>query len=150
MRYVECPEIRLLDRDEHSLFLAGGITGCPDWQSEIVEMLRDSDWMLFNPRRKDFPLTDPTAAAEQIRWEYDHLRNASAILFWFPCEALCPIALYELGAWSMTNKPLFVGAHPEYERRRDIEIQTALVRPEVRVMTSLCDLVELVKRYSAT
>ena len=150
MRYVECPEVQPLAENVHSLFLAGGITGCPDWQSEMVEMLRDSDWMLFNPRRKDFPLTDPTAAAEQIRWEYDHLRKASAILFWFPCEALCPIALYELGAWSMTNKPPFVGVHPEYERRRDIEIQTALVRPEVRVLNSLSDLVGLVQRYGAT
>jgi hypothetical protein len=116
----------------------------------MVEMLRDSDWMLFNPRRKDFPLTDPTAAAEQINWEYDHLRRASAILFWFPREALCPIALYELGAWSMTDKPLFVGVHPEYERRSDIEIQTSLVRPEVRVMKLLSDLGGLVQRYGAT
>jgi hypothetical protein len=96
--------------------------------------------VIFNPRRQHFPIDDPSAAEEQIRWEHHHLRLASDILFWFPCETLCPIALYELGAWSMTDKPIYVGVHPEYRRRQDIDIQTELTRPQVEIVYSLQDL----------
>lgn len=135
MRYIECPDT--YQGTEHTLFLAGGITGCADWQSEMAALLSDTDWVLLNPRRKNFPLHDSAAAEQQIKWEHDHLSATSAILFWFPSETLCPITLYELSAWSMTDKPLFVGVHPDYARRFDVEIQTRLVRPVVKIVYSL-------------
>jgi hypothetical protein len=130
---------------EPKLFLAGGIANCPDWQQEVIGYLEKSHWILLNPRRKDFPIGDPNASLEQISWEHHHLRMADAILFWFPCETICPIVLYELGAWSMTKKPLFVGVHPDYVRRQDVEIQTRLVRPDVEIVYSLEDLVILAR-----
>jgi len=145
MQYIECP--KTYEGIEPSLFLAGGITDCPDWQYEISMALRDSDWIVLNPRRYEFPIHDPNASQFQIRWEFDHLRKASAILFWFPCETLCPIVLYELGAWSMTTKPLFVGVHPEYKRIQDVKIQTRLVRPDVQVVYSLEALAKQVVGY---
>jgi hypothetical protein len=39
--------------------------------------------------------------------------------------------------WSMTDKPLLIGVHPAYARRIDVEIQTRLVRPKVKIMYSL-------------
>jgi len=134
-KYVEAPEE--FDGTDQGLFCAGGITGCPNWQKEMLKLLESSCWVLLNPRRASFPLDDPNAARQQIEWEYKHLRIAKAILFWFPCESVCPIALYELGAWSMTNKRLFVGVHPNYLRRQDVEIQTGLVRPDIRIVYSL-------------
>jgi hypothetical protein len=130
-----------------SLFLAGGITGCPDWHGQMASLLAKLPLVILNPRRKNFPIDDPTAAKQQIEWEHRHLRRASAISFWFPCETLCPIALYELGAWSMTAKPLFVGVHPDYRRRVDVEIQTALARPDVTVVYSIDDLVRQVRQW---
>ncbi len=144
MNYVECPHTA---ETSPSLFLAGGITGCPNWQAIVVEQLKETPLTLFNPRRQQFPIDDPTASTFQIRWEYDHLRKADAILFWFPCETLCPIVLYELGAWSMTSKPLFVGVHPQYQRRQDVQIQTALVCPDVEIVHSLEDLVSQVRHW---
>lgn len=150
MIYVESPERRVWSaRGQKLLFLAGGITGCPDWQQEIRQLLKDTDWVLLNPRRKDFPIHDPNAALEQITWEYDYLRRATAILFWFPRETICPIVLYELGAWSMTNKRLFVGVHPDYSRRRDVEIQTGLVRPDVVIVYSLNALARVICEVTA-
>lgn len=146
MYYLEAP--RELERSLASVFLAGGITNCPNWQQEMVELLRDTDLILLNPRRVNFPIGDPSAATEQIAWEYNHLRKATTILFWFPCETLCPIVLYELGAWSMTDKPIFVGVHPEYSRRQDVEIQTRLVKPDVEVVYSLENLASLVRRFA--
>jgi hypothetical protein len=123
-----------------SLFLAGGITGCPDWQQEMIRALAHTRLVLFNPRRANFPMGDPGAAQEQIAWEHTLLRRATAISFWFPCETLNPITLYELGAWSMTNKPLFVGVHPDYQRKQDVIIQTKLARPDVAVVESFEEL----------
>ena len=138
--YVEAPQDYDLSQLSTSVFLAGGITDCPDWQLDMVKLLKNDDLTLLNPRRADFPIGDPNAAFEQIAWEHFALRDADQILFWFPCETICPIVLYELGAWSMTDKELHVGVHPEYQRRQDVEIQTKLVRPEIEIVYSLEDL----------
>jgi hypothetical protein len=135
-----------------AVFLAGGVTGCPDWQREVVGLLRDLPVALLNPRQASFPIGDPLAAPRQIEWEHRHLRRADAVLFWFPAESLCPIALYELGAWSVYQdarglRPLFVGVHPRYPRRQDVEIQTRLARPDVPVVYQLSDLAERVCRW---
>lgn len=144
MKYYEAPN-KIIECNEPRLFLAGGITGCPDWQQEMRTLLYTTDLTLLNPRRKDFPIGDPDAALEQIKWEFDMLRVVNAILFWFPEETLCPIVLYELGAWSMTDKPIFVGIHPNYARRQDVEIQTYLARSDVEIVYSLTDLANQIK-----
>jgi hypothetical protein len=136
VKVIESPTEYQVEGDA-AIFLAGGITDCPDWQTQIIEMLKGVDVVLLNPRRANFPIHDPTAAQKQIDWEHRHLRKADSILFWFPQETLCPIVLYELGAWSMTKKMLFVGVHPGYRRKQDVEIQTKLVRPDVEVVSSL-------------
>jgi hypothetical protein len=144
MQYIESPERVNLKTKTYSVFLAGGITGCPDWQQEMRQLLRETDLLLLNPRRADFPIHDPTAAPKQIQWEFDCLRLSDSILFWFPKETLCPIVLYELGAWSMTRKQIFIGVHPEYQRRQDVEIQTGFARPEISIVYSLVNLAAIV------
>jgi hypothetical protein len=144
--YVEA--LSEFDGPGPSLFLAGGITGCPDWQSQVVPLLAEQPLTLLNPRRTNFPIHDPSASVQQIEWEHRHLHRASAILFWFPCETLCPITLYELGAWSMTSKPLFVGTHSDYRRRLDVVVQTWLARPTIEVASSLEALADQVKEWS--
>jgi hypothetical protein len=138
-----------------ALFLGGGITGCPGWQQEIVQALDGLPLVILNPRRANFPTHDPTAASQQIEWEYRHLRKADAILFWFPCETLCPISLYELGTWSVYRdekgvRLLFVGVHPQYQRRQDVEIQTRLVRPDVVIHYQLSSLADAVRQWLCT
>jgi hypothetical protein len=135
-------------RQLRTIFCAGGITGCPDWQAVMMKDLAGTDLVVFNPRRPDFDVKDPNASLIQIRWEHDHLREADAILFWFPHETLCPIVLYELGAWSMTDKKIFVGVDPGYKRLQDVIIQTELARPEVVVVSSLGALADQVISWS--
>lgn len=140
MKYIEIPaEYAQESTGECGLFIAGGITRCPDWQSELVKLLKNENIAIFNPRRSNFP-TDIDISEEQIGWEHRYLRRAMAISFWFPKETICPIVLYELGAWSMTKKKIFVGIHPEYSRRKDVEIQTRLVRPDVNIVYDLHSL----------
>ncbi len=132
---------------ERSVFLAGGITNCPDWQVEMVHLLSDTDLVLFNPRRPYFPMGEIGAARGQIEWEFNHLERADCILFWFPCETLCPIVLYELGRWAHSEKTIFVGVHPQYQRREDVRVQIEFARPEVAVMDSLKRLSLQVKTW---
>ncbi len=114
---------------ERSLFLGGGITDCPDWQSEVIDMLSDTDLTLINPRRNSWDMrADQSESIKQINWEDWHLRHSEYIMFWFPCETLCPITLFELGKYLMTDKKLFIGTHPDYKRRLDVIIQTGHVR----------------------
>lgn len=126
------------------VFLAGGIMGCPDWQSETIQLLKLAPMIVLNPRRANFPMDDPDAAEAQIAWEHRHLRKADRILFWFPAATLCPIVLYELGTWSMTTKRLAIGIEPGYEREQDVRIQTRLVRPDVPIVSTLADLAQAI------
>jgi len=149
MIYVEAPQEFEVPPGAFSVFLAGGITGCPDCQSEICDKLKNKpdSLVIFNPRRKDFPIENPLVAEDQIPWEYKYLRKASLISFWFPKETLCPIVLFEYGAHTMTRKPIVVGAHPDYVRRQDLEIQTKLVRPVLPIFDNLDDVIEGIKYW---
>jgi hypothetical protein len=144
MVYIQCPQS--YTGSEPSIFLAGGISNCPNWQEELAQSLAHTSWVLLNPRRENFRMNDPQAAEAQIRWEHHHLHLAWGISFWFPCETLCPITLYELGSWSRTSKPLFIGLHPHYARRLDVEIQTKLARPEITIVYSLPDLADQISQ----
>lgn len=119
------------------VFLAGGITNCPDWQSEAIAFLKMNQKSsyrpgpsptIFNPRRESFPIDDPAAGPQQVLWEYYALRAADIICFWFARGSLNPIVLFELGS-HIQHKRIVVGADPEYARRRDVELQLRLARP---------------------
>jgi hypothetical protein len=145
MIYFEAPDTLGVRTDLPSVFLAGGITGCPPWQNTMVELLRDreadrGELVVINPRRST-EFTEDMADA-QIKWEWFHLRMAERLLFWFPSATLCPITLYELGAWSMTDRPMVVGCEPGYARTLDVVTQTGLVRPDVTVVDTLEDLAD--------
>jgi hypothetical protein len=114
----------------------------------MVGLLSDTNLTVLNPRRQHFDVTDPDIEEEQITWEFRHLEKATAILFWFCAETLCPITLFEYGKWITQDKPLFVGHHPEYRRRSDLRIQTGLVRRRQKVHDSLEALAEEIKKWS--
>ena len=75
---------------------------------------------------------------------------ADAISFWFPAETICPIVLFELGAWSRADKPIFVGIHPDYQRKQDVEIQLSLARPDPKIVLSLSDLAQQIHEFLKT
>lgn len=131
--------------NSQTLFLAGGISNCPDWQAEIIKKLQNTDLTLINPRRPGtFDPKDEELAPKQIQWEYENLFHANAVLFWFPCETLCPIVLLELGKECNTKRKIFVGCHPDYARKLDVREQLRNARPEVEVVYSLDELAKQV------
>lgn len=132
--------------DNKSVFLAGGITNCRDWQKELVEKFSDTDLTLMNPRRKDWPIDDPDASEKQINWEHYHLDRARAISFWFSSETVQPITLFELGKWLGEGTPLFIGVDPDYPRKVDVKIQVAL-ETEIDIVDSIDQLAAQIKAY---
>jgi hypothetical protein len=159
MKYIECPKAYRLNQFDSFpvIFLAGGITGCPDWQAEMMHALQDKDVVILNPRRATFPdFLDIDLAHEQIQWEFNMMRRSTCISFWFCAETIQPIVLYELGNWIMymQMKPtgvlpetILIGVDPAYSRRIDIEEQIACSKLPITIATSLDDHIHNVHDY---
>ena len=163
MRTVTAPTSFVCHDDEQLLFLAGGITGCPPWQTQMLEMLGQvPKLVILNPRRNSYDAPDKASrqalAQQQIAWEWRALWECSnppnAISFWFCKETVQPITLFELGrhtalieqraivkpngALSISEtSTVFVGVHPEYERKLDIEVQLHFQCPHIEIVDSL-------------
>jgi hypothetical protein len=144
MKYIEALEFTEICMSEISVFLAGGITGTKDWQKDLIKKIDYLDITIINPRRKKFDLQDKKQSTIQIPWEFEYLRFADFIVFYFCKETVCPIALFELGVHSTFNKPLIVGMDKDYSRRIDVEIQMKLARPEIEIVYSLNDVAKQV------
>jgi hypothetical protein len=144
MEYIECPASLDFENGRNVVFMAGGITGCGNWQQDMRTMLEPAEIILINPRRIEWPKdvsADSALAREQIEWEWRAFMKSKAVLFWFPPETLCPIALFELGKITVrSGTALFVGCDPNYKRKFDVTVQLALERPSVKVVDSLDEL----------
>ena len=78
-----------------SIFLAGGITGCDNWQLDLIFELQSLDnsglfdlggLVIFNPRRDNFDVMDMEATIEQIKWEHKCLEKCDICSFFFPAS----------------------------------------------------------------
>ena len=144
MRVITAPEPLDIRDDEVAVFLAGGITDCPNWQAEIIRELKatasDTKIVLLNPRRDSFPIGDPDAAEEQITWEFKALEHMDIFSMYF-CSGTSdqPICMYELGRNICRMQMRFpfdwidhivISTESEYKRFRDVVIQTELATGE--------------------
>ncbi len=138
MTVFTAPQQYVATPGRRAIFLAGGITGCPDWQAEAIAMIGDADVDVLNPRRPDFDITDQDAAGQQIRWEFEHLHQADVIAFWFPdSPGPQPIALYELGRYVALGLDVVVGCDARYPRRFDVVTQIGLAGEAIEVFDEL-------------
>lgn len=128
-----------------SIFLAGGISNCPDWQSPVATRLAaETNAIIYNPRRVDFDMSAyEDVSRQQIIWEYYALRMSTVNFFWFPDETLCPIMLLEYGSAMERLQPgaIMCGTHPNYLRRFDVMEQTKL-KQHGRVFDDLDTMVD--------
>ena len=128
-----------IDKNDVCCFLAGGITNCAEWQDEVLDLLKDEDdhLIVFNPRRKNFPIDDPTASFYQIKWEFNHLSNCDIFSMYFDGteQSDQPICFYELGKYLTEMKYLYtsnwedrivISCNSNFKRSADVTIQTML------------------------
>ena len=145
MKIITAPEEYSLQSDEIGCFLAGGITDCPNWQVEVISNFKKYDQkfsnelnglVLFNPRRENFPISDPNAAQEQIEWEFKWLQRMDLFSMFFTAgRSDQPICMYELGrniCRMMQRFPndyqnqILISCDPNYRRSQDVKIQVEL------------------------
>ncbi len=126
-----------------SVFLAGGITNCENWQDKVMKELAFEDVTVFNPRQVAFDITDKIATIKQITWEYDRLEKMDIFSMYF-CggESDQPICMYELGRniLRMQNrfpsdweKRIVVSVESDYKRKEDVLVQLKLCAPKLFV-----------------
>lgn len=112
-----------------SVFLAGGIQQCDDWQNIICDELMNCRGVIYNPRRSQFKALSEEMLWEQISWEFHAIEQADFFAMWF-CDSPSPqpICMYELGrALALKDHDtIMIGAAEGYSRRKDLEIQTSL------------------------
>lgn len=139
MKIITAPEEYEITKDDICVFLAGGITNCWEWQNRVIEILKakknTDNLVVFNPRRENFPIHDPTATNKQITWEFDNLEKMDIFSMYFSSgESDQPICMYELGRNLCRMKERFpdyedrivISVEYEYKREKDIEVQTSL------------------------
>jgi hypothetical protein len=138
-QYIEAPN-KVKIKNQLSVFLAGGISNCEDWQSQAARALEpENSLTVINPRRNDWKM-DGSQVEEsviQIAWEFEYIRKVTDILFWFTDDTLQPITLYELGAalernhdfWNgdENGQRVFIGVDKNYKRALDVKVQAKLV-----------------------
>jgi hypothetical protein len=138
--------------EEPGVFLVGDIPGSSDWQKDTISKLSQSCPGLvfyYNPPVHSGPRQD-----EKIKWQFEMLRQAKMIVFWFPASINASAdegrALYQLGVWSTlyrhTGTQIRVGCHPDSLHRKDVEAELRLsLGPHFPVYSSLeklCNSVE--------
>lgn len=144
MKIITAPEI-YKNNNNITCFLAGGITNCPNWQDEVIKNIKeyssnmgiDLKYLdIYNPRRVNFPIDNPSAAQEQIEWEFKYLEECNIFSMYF-CNAPSdqPICMYELGRniFKIKNEymgtwehRIIVSVEKGYKREQDVLIQTKL------------------------
>lgn len=142
---IRCPDTWKFNynlRDHIVIFMAGGITGCPNWQDQVAKNPRyqKARAVLINPRRDSFDCSKAESSEEQIRWEYHHLQLSDKVFVWFPKEGACAITLFELGWLIGTNKDISVGVEPGYLRELDVYEQLRLRKPRLQIAKTLDEL----------
>lgn len=134
-----------IDCKHTSVFLAGGISKCKDWQSKVIEELKYDDITIFNPRRKEFDVNNKSAAYDQIHWEFDRLEKADIFSMYFcNSESDQPICMYELGRYISRmqckyptdwRNRVVISIEEGYKRSLDVIAQVNLCAPRLFVDT---------------
>lgn len=121
-------------KNRRALFLAGGITWCPNWQEEAIRHLVETSLVIFNPRRAGVSWVKEELGRSQMEWEHWALNWVNDILFWFPKPeksfTVQPISFFELGGALEREKlgkvRLFIGVEDGFSRKEDVLIQCEL------------------------
>ena len=119
-----------------SVFLAGGITNCKEWQKAVIDELAFEDISFFNPRQEHFDVSDKNASYKQILWEFERLEKMDIFsMYYCNDNSDQPICMYELGRniVRMQNrfpsdweKRIVISVEDGYRRKADVLIQTEL------------------------
>ncbi|MGW2542528.1 hypothetical protein ACWC5I_17045 [Kitasatospora sp. NPDC001574] len=143
LRYVEAPQPYEPD-GRPSLFLAGATIGCPDWQSEAVDLLTTAGFegTVLNPRPSRTRATDPYRAWRPFGWQDTNIRRCSAVLFWNPIGPARVQDCYEAGLFTPFGGAVVVGSDPADPVQQANRVLLAQCMPWLPVADTLAATVE--------
>jgi len=140
------------------IFLAGGITGCRDWQKECIEQLDkilynndEHNVLIYNPRRDKWDMNDPSAGRRQIDWEFQNLERMDIFSMYFCTSDMSvgPICFYELGRYicrmqmrfpNSWQKRIVISTDHGYSRTEDVYWQSRLAGDGIRINNEVSPL----------
>lgn len=111
------------------IFLAGPITGAPNWQvdmaCELIKLNQNDlhSTLICNPRRKTYDSFD---FGYQVHWDQIHLQNCNIVLFYIPPatdtnigDGYAKTTMYELAEMVHTSKyrpdvRIIIAMYPEH------------------------------------
>lgn len=140
MRLITAPEDYIaLSVEEIPCFMAGGLQKC-EWHDTFLDYFNGQDtdhFVLYNPKRSSFDLSDPEVSRKQIEWEFRYLNMYIGkkpyifSMYFDSSESVQPICFYELGRYlalleKVQWEHVVVSCHPEFLRKLDVHVQTAL------------------------
>lgn len=145
-------EIKLFEQPSMSgerhptVFLAGGIVGCPDWQNQVMQGLSDLRILFFNPRH-DKDGKDIHFNSKVDQWVENWIIRTGLVAFWFCKETTQHKWIFQLGRMSDKVKPIIVGLHPDYKFAQDIQNLFILSRVRARLVYNIEDLIDKIRQF---
>jgi len=117
------------ERNLKSMFLAGSIEMgvAEDWQTKVQNILKDTDIIVYNPRRDDWDsswtqeISNPKFF-EQVTWELDHIDKSDYVVVYFDPTTKSPITLLELGILAKTPEKVLVCCPEGFWRKGNVDI----------------------------
>ena len=113
---IKCPKSVPEKKDKWYIFLAGPISGAPEWQFTLPTKNKNIIWL--SPRRENYSNAD---YYEQITWETNYLRMCDIILFWIPEKKViikgrdyAQTTRTEFGEYIARGKKIIIGIHKNF------------------------------------
>lgn len=148
------PPTPIPDDARFKVFLAGSIEmgTAPDWQSQVVTALAETEGILvLNPRRDDWDSSweqtiENTQFSDQVNWELDGIEAADLVLFYFAAGTRSPVTLLELGLCAR-GKRAVVCCPDGFWRKGNVDI--VCERSGIARVCAITDLIEAVRRFAS-
>ena len=132
-----------------SVFLAGSIEmgKAEDWQSEIIDAVKDFNRVIYNPRRDSWDSTwiqsmDNPKFVEQVNWELDGLEGADLIIMNMIPGTMSPISQMEFGLYARSGK-MVVYCPDGFWRKGNVDVMCEYYNiPQVEKFEELITLIK--------
>ena len=146
---VITPPAQIINTKHKKIFLAGSIEmgKAEDWQRKIIDAVKDSERVIFNPRRENWDSSweqtiDNPQFKEQVDWELDALESSDMIIMNLVPETMSPISLLEFGLFARSGK-LVVYCPDGFWRKGNVDVVCEKYKvPQVEKFEELITLIK--------
>jgi hypothetical protein len=139
------------DTKEYKYFRKLFISGYKgsNWREPLFKGLENEEIVIFDPVHWLQGMGTDNIQ-EWLEWNFNHIRLSTEILFWISGKVDNMLTLLEVGHFSDKRIPIYMGCDSDYERKNELEIQMKLIRPKLKVVYDLNELVQQVREGDKT